>query len=201
MTRDTKPAEPRRGKALSRLGNEIFLVLTDLAMPVLDGFELIRRIRKSSKVPIIVLSVPGGESEKIRALDLGADDYVVKPFSIPELLARVRVQLRRHARPDRLRFAGPTVDLERRQVIQGGQEVKLTPTEYALLELFARNAGKPMFFDQIIAHVWPDAPATARDTVRVHVGSLRKKIEPDASYPKYIVTEPWIGYRFVSEPL
>ena len=188
-------------EALELLQPEISLILTDLAMPVMDGFDLIRNVRRSSELPVIVLSVRGGESDKIRALDLGADDYVVKPFSLPELLARVRAQMRRHARPAVLRFEDLTIDLERRQVTQGTREIRLTPTEYALLELFALNAGKPVFFNHVIDQVWNDAPATTRDTVRVHVGSLRKKIEPDPSNPRYIVTEPWIGYRFVAEPL
>jgi two-component system KDP operon response regulator KdpE len=188
-------------EALTRLIPDVSLVVTDLAMPVVDGFELIRLIRKRSQVPIIVISVRGGESDKIRALDLGADDYVVKPFSLPELFARIRSQLRRTAGPRILEFQDLTIDLNRRLVTQGSREVRLTPTEYALLELFASNAGKPMFFNQIIDQVWPEAPATTRDTVRVHVGSLRKKLEPDASNPTYIITEPWIGYRFVAEPL
>lgn len=188
-------------EALSRLNPELSLVLTDLAMPGIDGFELIRQIRRRSEVPIIVISVRGGESDKIRALDLGADDYVVKPFSLPELFARIRAQLRRTAAPRTLQFEALTIDLARRTVTQGAREIRLTPTEYSLLELFASNAGKPMFFNQIIDRVWPDAPATTKDTVRVHVGSLRKKLEPDPSNPTYIITEPWIGYRFVAEPL
>lgn len=188
-------------EALSRLDKDVALVLTDLAMPVLDGFELIRLIRKRWNGPVVVLSVRGGESDKIRALDLGADDYVVKPFSLPELLARVRAHLRRTSGPNVLRFDQLTIDLDRRQVVQGDREIRLTPTEFELLALFASNAGKPMFFSHIIDHVWPEAPATSRDTVRVHVGSLRKKLEPDASNPRYIITEPWIGYRFVAEPL
>ncbi len=188
-------------EALSRLHPDVSLILTDLAMPRIDGFELIRQIRRRSQVPIIVISVRGGESDKIRALDLGADDYVVKPFSLPELFARIRAQLRRTATPKLLQFEDLTIDLGRRVVTQGAREVRLTPTEYALLELFASNAGKPMFFNQIIDRVWADAPATTRDTVRVHVGSLRKKLEPDPSNPTYIITEPWIGYRFVAEPI
>ncbi len=110
-------------------------------------------------------------------------------------------QLRRTAPPDELRFPDLTVDLQRRRVVQGGREVKLTPTEFALLELFATHAGKPLFFNQIIDRVWRGAPATSKDTVRVHVASLRRKLEPDASNPRYLVTEPWIGYRFIAEPL
>ncbi|HVF60891.1 MAG TPA: response regulator transcription factor [Thermoanaerobaculia bacterium] len=188
-------------QALDLLELQPDLVLTDLAMPAVDGFELIAQVRRRQKVPIVVLSVRGGESDKIRALDLGADDYVVKPPSLPELLARLRAQLRRTAPPDELRFPDLTVNLQRRRVVQGGREVKLTPTEFALLELFATHAGKPLFFNQIIDRVWRGAPATSKDTVRVHVASLRRKLEPDASNPRYLVTEPWIGYRFIAEPL
>ncbi len=179
------------------------LIVTDLAMPRADGFELISAIRATSPVPIIVLSVRGSDNDKVRALDFGADDYVTKPFSIAELLARVRAQLRRTSTPPLavLEFPDLTIDVERRRVVQGGREVRLTPIELALLELLAANAGKPMFIAQIIARVWPAAPSTSADTVRVHMSSLRKKIEPNPSDPRYIVTEPWVGYRFIAEPI
>jgi two-component system, OmpR family, KDP operon response regulator KdpE len=180
------------------------LVLTDLAMPVADGFDLVRRVREQGTTPVVVLSVRGGDADKIRALDLGADDYVVKPFSVAELLARVRAQLRRSAHEAAagpLRFPGLTIDRDRRQVAVEGREVRLTPTEFAVLELLALRAGKPVTIRQIIGRVWQGAPGTTPDTVRVHVGSLRRKIEPDPASPRYVVTEPWIGYRFVAEPL
>jgi two-component system KDP operon response regulator KdpE len=178
------------------------LVLTDLAMPRSDGFELIAAIRASSRVPIVVLSVRGADPDKVRALDLGADDFVTKPFSMTELLARVRAQLRRTAPASTaLAFDDLTIELDRRRVIQGGREIRLTPTEFSLLEVLATNAGKPMFIEQIIARVWRSAPSTSADTVRVHMSSLRKKIEPNPSEPQYIVTEPWVGYRFIAEPV
>jgi len=179
------------------------LVLTDLAMPRSDGFELISAIRATSRTPIIVLSVRGNDPDKIRALDLGADDFVTKPFSVAELLARIRAQLRRTASATAatLAFDDLSIDLERRKVVQGGRDIHLTPTEYALLELLASNAGKPMFIEHIIARVWRNAPGTTADTVRVHMSSLRKKIEPDPSSPRYVVTEPWVGYRFIAEPV
>ena len=179
------------------------LVLTDLAMPRSDGFELIAGIRATSRVPIIVLSVRGADPDKVRALDLGADDFVTKPFSVAELLARVRAQLRRTTAPSSAALIFPelTIDLDRRRVIQDGREVRLTPTEFSLLELLATNAGKPMFIEQIIARVWRSAPSTSADTVRVHMSSLRKKLEPNPSDPRYIVTEPWVGYRFIAEPV
>jgi len=179
------------------------LVLTDLAMPAGDGFELIAAIRKLGDLPIVVLSVRGGDSDKIRALDLGADDYVTKPCSIPELLARVRAQLRRRGPPGPpvLEFAGLTLDRERRRVLRDSREIRLTPTEFALLELLATNAGKPVSTIRIISHVWKASHETTSETVRVHMASLRKKIEPDPSQPRYIVTEPWVGYRFLEEPV
>lgn len=179
------------------------LVMTDLAMPGADGFELIRVVRAAGQNPIIVISVRGGDSDKIRALDLGADDYVTKPFSVPELLARVRAQLRRSGMKEQsvLSFRDLTIDLSRRVVTQGEKVVHLTPTEFAILEFLATNAGMPINLERIIGRVWKGAPGTTDDTVRVHVGALRKKIEPDPSSPRYIVTEPWVGYRFIEEPL
>ncbi|HEX2832676.1 MAG TPA: response regulator transcription factor [Thermoanaerobaculia bacterium] len=178
------------------------LILTDLSMPRSDGFELISVVRAKGRTPIIVLSVRGDDTDKIRALDLGADDFVTKPFSVGELLARVRSQLRRTASTTKvLQFNGLTIDLERRRVVQGDRDIHLTPTEYALLELLAANAGKPLFTEYIIARVWRASPGTTADTVRVHMSALRRKIEPDSSSPRYIVTEPWVGYRFIAEPL
>lgn len=180
------------------------LVLTDLAMPVMDGFSVIEALRKRSTVPIIVLSVREQEMDKVRALDLGADDYVTKPFSLTELLARVRAQLRRspgRASESNLRFPDLVIDVDRRRVLRQDVDVHLTPTEFALLELFARNAGRPLTHRQLIAHVWKGASGTTADTVRVHVGTLRRKLEPDPSNPRYIVTEPWVGYRFIAEPI
>jgi two-component system KDP operon response regulator KdpE len=179
------------------------LVITDLAMPRKDGLALLTEIRRTDATPVVVLSVRGEEEDKVRALDLGADDYVTKPFSLRELLARVRTQLRRSgagAAPEVLRFPGLEIDRGRRTVVQDGREIHLTPTELAILELLATNAGRPMTLRQIVAAVWKGAPATTADTVRVHVGSLRRKLEPDPSDPRYIGTEPWVGYRFLAEP-
>lgn len=177
-------------------------ILTDLAMPRADGFELISAIRRFSGTPILVLSVRGGDADKVRALDLGADDFVTKPFSVAELLARVRAQLRRSTPNSAalLRFEGLTIDRELRRVMQSDTEIKLTRTEFALLELLATRAGKPVTMQQIIARVWASAPGTTHDTVRVHMSALRRKLEPDPANPRYIVTEPWVGYRFIAEP-
>jgi two-component system KDP operon response regulator KdpE len=179
------------------------LVLTDLAMPRRDGFSLVREIRRTSAAPIVVLSVRGEEEDKVRALDAGADDFLTKPFSLRELAARVRAQLRRSAgvaAPAVRRFPDLEIDLDRRRVVQAGHEVRLTPTEFALLDLFSAQPGKALTFRQIVARVWRGAPATTQDTVRVHVGSLRRKLEPDPAQPRYLVTEPWVGYRFIAEP-
>ncbi|HET9212512.1 MAG TPA: response regulator transcription factor, partial [Thermoanaerobaculia bacterium] len=179
------------------------LVITDLAMPRADGHAVLAAVRQADEAtPVIVLSVRGEEEDKVRALDLGADDYVTKPFSLRELLARVRTQLRRSgagAAPEVLRFPGLEIDLARRTVTQDGREVRLTPTELAILELLATHAGRPVTLRQIIATVWKGAPATTTDTVRVHVGSLRRKLEPEPGNPRYIGTEPWVGYRFLGE--
>ncbi len=190
-------------------GRELFehhrpdLVVTDIAMPRADGLAVISAVRRIDRTPILVLSVRGEEEDKVRALDLGADDYVTKPFYLRELLARVRTQLRRTSVsiPEVLRFPDLVIDRGRRTVVQGEREIRLTPTEVAILELLASHAGRPVTLRQIIATVWTGAPATTVDTVRVHVGSLRRKLEPDPANPRYIGTEPWVGYRFLAEPV
>ena len=199
----TVAADGQQGET-SAVTAEFDLIITDLAMPVADGFSLITVIRERSRTPIIVLSVRERERDKVRALDLGADDYITKPFSVSELLARVRAQLRRSAgfgSESLLRFPDLTIDLERRRVLQGEREIRLTPTEFALLELLAKNAGRPLTLDRIIARVWEGDPETSIDAVRVHVSSLRRKLEPDPSNPRYLITEPWVGYRFIAEPI
>jgi two-component system KDP operon response regulator KdpE len=182
------------------------LVLTDDVMPRLSGFELIEAIRLSDETPIIVISEGGSDRDRVSALDLGADDYLAKPFSFNELLARVRAQLRRFgdAGPAVLEFHGLRIDRERRHVLQGERlerEVHLTPTEFAILEALALSAGRPVANAQIAARVWKGASPPSPDTVRVQVGALRRKLEADSSRPRHIITEPWIGYRFVAEPL
>ena len=174
------------------------LVVTDLAMPGADGHEVVKEVRAHSSVPILVLTVLGDEPEKVRVLDAGADDYVVKPFGVPELLARVRVLLRRSipglAEPLR---AGPiTIDLKTRRVEKNGQPVHLAPTEYSLLETLVSRAGSVVTVRQLAAAAWGPGADVSRDTIRVHLGSLRKKLEDDPGVPKYIKTEPWVGYRF-----
>jgi two-component system KDP operon response regulator KdpE len=175
------------------------LVVTDVAMPAVDGHQLVRELRTRSTVPILVLTVRGEEPEKVRLLDAGADDYVVKPFGISELLARVRVLLRR-ANPSRTEplKAGPiTIDLASRRVEKDGQVVHLTPTEYGLLETLVTRMGSVVTVRQLATAVWGPGADVSRDTIRVHVGSLRRKLEAEPAVPKYIKTEPWVGYRFI----
>jgi two-component system KDP operon response regulator KdpE len=178
------------------------LVITDLAMPNMDGLELCRRLRTISQVPIIVLSAKGEEKTKIEALDLGADDYVTKPFGIDELLARIRASLRRAVIVDdaepttRLEVGDFRVDLESRNVRVGDREVHLTPKEFDLLTYFMKHSGKVLTHRTLLAAVWGGSYVDQNEYLRVFVGNLRKKIEADASNPRYIITEPWIGYRF-----
>jgi len=175
------------------------LVITDLYMPHMDGVELCKRIRAISAVPIIVLSVKGEERTKVEALDSGADDYVTKPFGIDELLARVRAALRRGAgEPDVASFdAGDfRVDLEARRVQARGQEVRLTPKEFDLFVYLARHPNRVITHRTLLEAVWGEASQEQPEYLRVFMGQLRKKLEPDPSNPRYLVTEPWVGYRF-----
>ena len=181
------------------------LVITDLAMPVMDGLELCRRVRAISPVPIIVLSAKGEEKTKVEALDLGADDFVTKPFGIDELLARVRASLRRAATaaPSETESTFLTagdfqIDLETRSVTAADREVHLTPKEFDLLVYFVKHSGKVLTHRTLLAAVWGGNYVEQNEYLRVFVGNLRKKLEPDPSNPRYILTEPWIGYRFNS---
>ncbi len=178
------------------------LVITDLAMPNLDGVGLCRRIRQSSEVPIIVLSVRGHDRVKVEALDAGADDYVTKPFSMNELLARVRAQLR-HVAPQAAELqiidSGDFhIDLEARLVTVRGTEIRLTPKEFDLLIYLAKHPGKVITHRALLAAIWGPNSTEQPEYLRVFVGQLRKKVESDSSNPKYLLTEPWIGYRFES---
>jgi len=176
------------------------LVITDLAMPNLDGVGLCRRVRQLSEVPIIVLSVREQDRVKVEALDAGADDYVTKPFSMNELLARVRAHLRRispsEVAPQVIEAGDFRIDLESRLVLVAGTEVRLTPKEFDLLAFLARHAGKVVTHRALLAAIWGPNSTEQPEYLRVFVGQLRKKIEPEASSPKYLLTEPWIGYRF-----
>ncbi|HEV2829440.1 MAG TPA: response regulator transcription factor [Pyrinomonadaceae bacterium] len=177
------------------------LVVTDLSMPNLSGLELCRRLRAFSEVPIIVLSVKGEERAKVEALDAGADDYVTKPFGIDELLARIRAALRRvpaeTVAENNVLAAGEfRVQLEERKVTIHEKEVHLTPKEYDLLVYFLRHPGKVLTHHVLLGAVWGGDYVGQTEYLRVFIGQLRKKTEADPSSPKYILTEPWIGYRF-----
>jgi two-component system KDP operon response regulator KdpE len=179
------------------------LMITDLTMPNMDGLELCRRFRVKSKAPIIVLSVKGEERTKVQALDAGADDYVTKPFGMNELLARVRANLRRihQVEPEAMVIEEGAfrIDLDAHAVTVRGEEVKLTPKEFDLLVYFARHPGKVITHRNLLAAVWGANSTEQPEYVRVFIGQLRKKIEADVSSPSYILTEPWIGYRFDPE--
>jgi two-component system KDP operon response regulator KdpE len=181
------------------------LVILDLAMPGIDGVEVCRQLREWSKVPIIVLSVREGERDKIAALNTGADDYLTKPFSLEELIARMRAVLRRAGSADEQDPPSFTagdlhVDFARRLVTLGGKEIHLTPIEYELLRYMALNAGRVLTHRQLLTKVWGAEYAEDTRTLRVHIVHLRNKIEADPTNPRYIHTEPRIGYRFRYTP-
>ncbi len=174
------------------------LIILDLGLPDMDGVEVTRRLREWTQVPIIILSVREHESDKVAALDAGADDYLTKPFGIGELLARIRVAMRHAFQPasDSVFAAGDlTVDFGRRLVSVGGHEVQLTPTEYELLRALIKNAGKVMTHHQLLRQVWGVASEQDMHMLRVNISNLRRKIETDPTRPVYVVTEPGVGYR------
>jgi two-component system, OmpR family, KDP operon response regulator KdpE len=176
------------------------LIVTDLRMPNMDGLELCRRVRSESRIPIIVLSVKGEETIKVKALDAGADDYVTKPFSMNELVARIRAALRRASTPEQsqtdvIELGDFRIDIPARAVLVRSHEVHLTPKEFDLLVYLARHPGKVLTHRALLSAVWGPNSVEQPEYLRVFVGQLRKKLEGDDSR-KYIVTEPWIGYRF-----
>jgi two-component system KDP operon response regulator KdpE len=179
------------------------LVITDLAMPRMDGIELTREIRERSQVPIIVLSVRNQDAAKVAALDEGADDYMTKPFSIQELMARVRVQARRAAaieiREVSIETGDFRIDVERHQVLVRGEEIHLTPKEFDLMLYFARNAERVLTHKVLLRAIWGLVGANQPEYLRVLIAQLRKKIEPGGE-PRYIHSEPWVGYRFTPQP-
>lgn len=174
------------------------LVILDLALPDMDGLEVMRRLREWSRVPVIILSVRDSDQDKVSLLDAGADDYLTKPFSVEELLARLRTALR-HARPEEksaVFVCGPIqVDLARRSVTRHGVPVKLTPTEYALLRLLVQHAGKVLTHRQILQEVWGKEYIDETHYLRVYFAQLRQKLEDDPTLPAFILTEPGVGYR------
>jgi two-component system KDP operon response regulator KdpE len=179
------------------------LIVLDLGLPDIDGVEVCRRVRADSPVPIIVLSARGAEADKVRALDNGADDYVTKPFGPEELLARIRVALRRVGSDDRQqtgRFSAGdlAVDYDRHVVLRGDEEIRLTPKEFELLSLLVRNHDRVLTHRVILKTIWGPNAVEQPEHLWTLVGQLRKKIEPDPAHPKYLLSEPWVGYRFAT---
>ena len=179
------------------------LIVLDLSLPDIDGVEVCRRVRQTLSVPIVVLSARAGERDKVSALDAGADDYVTKPFGAEELLARIRATLRRVENPpspsEALVRGDLVIDRERFRVLRSGEEVRLTPKEFELLALLAQHAGRVLTHRTILKAIWGSHLVDQPEHLRVLVGSLRKKIEPNPSSPKYVLTEPWVGYRFADD--
>jgi two-component system, OmpR family, KDP operon response regulator KdpE len=179
------------------------LILLDLGLPDIDGTEVIRRVRTFSEVPVIVLSVREAQQDKVAALDAGADDYVIKPFGMEELLARARAAMRRAApddpTPPVLRYADLEIDLARRLVTRGGEALHLTPTEYGLLEALAMNPDKLLTHQWLLRRVWGQGYGTETTYLRTYIRALRKKLGDDAGSPALIMTEPGVGYRWVGE--
>ena len=177
------------------------LLILDLGLPDADGLEVCQWVRGRSEVPIVVLSARGDERDKVKALDEGADDFVTKPFGPEELLARVRTALRRVFGPEnpgtgRLDAGDLVIDFDRRRVIRSGEDIRLTPKEFDLLSVLARNAGRVMTHRALLKAIWGTSRADEPEHLWVLVRQLRKKLEPNPSNPRYIQTEPWVGYRF-----
>jgi two-component system, OmpR family, KDP operon response regulator KdpE len=178
------------------------LILLDLGLPDRDGLEVIRSVREWGKIPILVLSARGQEKDKIAALDLGADDYVAKPFAVGELLARIRAALRRStaaAAGTVVRFGAVEVDLDKRVVRVDAQDVHLTPNEYKLLQVLIQHAGKVLTQRQLLNEVWGPQHTEQAQYLRVHIAQLRRKLERNPARPKHLQTEPGVGYRLVTE--
>jgi len=176
------------------------LIILDLGLPDGDGIEICRLIRDGSATPIIVLSARGKEPDKVAALDAGADDYVTKPFGTEELLARVRVALRRVEQPGaaegQITRGDLVIDRDRRRVIRGDEEIRLTPKEFELLVFFAQRPGRVLTHRAILKAIWGPHAVDQPEHLRVLVASLRRKLERDTARPRYLLTEPWVGYRF-----
>jgi two-component system KDP operon response regulator KdpE len=181
------------------------LVVLDLGLPDLEGTEVCRRIRQVSKMPIVILSARGGEADKVAALDIGADDYVTKPFGSEELLARIRVALRRvedseNPTLEHVTAADFVIDYNRRRVLRGDEEIRLTPKEFELLALLVHNADRVLTHRTILKTIWGANAVEQPEHLWVLMAQLRKKIERDPANPRYLLSEPFVGYRFVSAP-
>lgn len=182
------------------------LIILDLGLPDRDGLELIRSLREWSAIPVIVVSARGQDADKVAALDLGADDYLTKPFSIQELLARIRASLRRAASirtstagSPEFRVGELTVDLAKRRVLLGSEIINLTPLEFKLLAELAKSPGRVLTHKALLEAVWGPSRASEPHLVRVHMANLRRKLETDTARPRYVLTEPTVGYRLADE--
>jgi two-component system KDP operon response regulator KdpE len=180
------------------------LIILDLGLPDMDGSEVCRRVRERSETPILVLSARGAEKDKVGALDQGADDYVTKPFGPDELMARVRAALRRllgreETLHGQLQRGDLTIDFDRHRVHRAEVEIRLTPKEFDLLTLLLTHAGRVLTHRAILKAIWGTHSADQPEHLRVLMGQLRKKIEPDPAHPRYLLTEPWVGYRFADD--
>jgi two-component system KDP operon response regulator KdpE len=174
------------------------VIILDLGLPDMGGIEVTARLREWTQLPIIILSVRGQDADKIAALDAGADDYLTKPFSVGELMARIRVALRRATNPQIepvFSTDGLQVDLTRRLVTVAGREIQLTPTEYDLLRVLVKHAGRVLTHQQLLRQVWGPGYEAEAQLVRVNISNLRRKLEPNPTRPRYIITEPGVGYR------
>ena len=201
--RVTTASRGEEGLALAAAQNPDLIIL-DLSLPDMDGLEVCARLREWTQTPVIVLSVRDSERDKVAILDKGADDYLTKPFGIEELLARVRVALRHSAQTQGSRQTVVTagslaIDLANHRIARDGVEVKLTATEFKLLAYLAANAGRVLTHQGILTHVWDAADADRVEYLRVYMRQLRKKLEANPDHPKYLITEPGIGYRFVAD--
>jgi len=186
-------------------GGGLDLIVLDLGLPDLEGAEVCRQMRAHTRAPIVILSARSGEAEKVAALDIGADDYVTKPFGPEELLARIRVALRRvfeaeAPEVERVQVGDIIIDFARHRVVRADEEVRLTPKEFELLALLARNADRVLTHRAILKAIWGPNAVDQPEHLWVLMGQLRKKIEPDPGTPRYLLSEPWVGYRFVSNP-
>jgi two-component system KDP operon response regulator KdpE len=179
------------------------LIVLDLGLPDMDGGDVCRLVRETANMPIVVLSARGAEGDKVRALDSGADDYVTKPFGAEELLARIRAALRRSdpSQPssEPITRGGLVIDRERFRVVRDGEEVRLTPKEFELLTFLAQHSGRVLTHRAILKAIWGPGAVDQPEHLRVLIGALRKKIERNPAAPRYILTEPWVGYRFADE--
>lgn len=180
------------------------LLILDLGLPDMNGIEVCRQVRELADTPILILSARGAEKDKVAALDQGADDYMTKPFGPDELMARVRAALRRSLGHEtvlhgQLTRGGLTIDFDRHRVQRGDQEIRLTPKEFELLTLLVTHAGRVLTHRSILKSIWGSPAGDQPEHLRVLVGQLRKKIEPDPARPRYLLTEPWVGYRFADD--